>query len=781
MVLTINPNAHVDPIKPGNTDSTCSLHEISKSIPTLIPSPAGLGSTHHITNGPTPENELKLKQAFERAKRDAAENGFKTCKEIRNYGITDQNMLFEIAKIIAAQKQSPINECIKNFGITDQNMLFEIAKIAAVENAWNTSQYIQNYGITDQNMLFEIAKICAARSCFGMGISEYIQNFGITDLNMLFEIAKISAAYDGLGTSECIKNYGITDQSRLFEIAKISAAQDGLGTSECIKNYGITDQSRLFEIAKISAAHDGRGTSKHIKNYGITDQDMLFEIAKIAAAQNGGGTSSHIEKYGFTDRNKLFEIAKIAAAQDGLGTSDNMFYYHFSNEQQRQILQICLAQITNVAIETGDYAPLETFLMPRNTPSLEKLFDITCQASYIKIPHHFETAEDKKKIETDLKTAFNQLKEFAIQFGAHDKVLASLEKTIFTKHTSLQQQQKDLMWLCLWMMPYILDPAEDVLRKSPLGNEEMIPLLDCIASTIDSNLRSRATTALILGYKDHEKMTSLKTLIGELKDERLYLIALFSTLSGIETEVTKKICDELPKAKYKDAKLMAPINELMGALHKSSSLSPEEKQKLLAPIFNPPVKGDRESRPDFNNRLDQYRKNRQNWIAAAHSLLYFGQEEILKNITNTTELVSQWKAFIGKTFFIRDDLIDKFFQTFGSSKRYPNGLMIYATRLQTLPEKEKALLMPLLGKFANSVLDGTFPQIRYSFTDNKHLETLFSGNEELLNKWRTSLPIKIENTNQEGVIDKTPLEQVQKLGMVQKQAKSGNKRQSCTA
>ena len=71
--------------------------------------------------------------------------------------------------------------------------------------------------------------------------------------------------------------------------------------------------------------------------------------------------------------------------------------------------------------------------------------------------------------------------------------------------------------------------------------------------------------------------------------------------------------------------------------------------------------------------------------------------------------------------------------------------------------------MPLLGKFANSVLDGTFPDVRYSFIDNPHLKTVFSGNEGLLKQWQTSLPIKIESTTQVSVGDKTPLEQVQKL------------------
>ena len=51
-----------------------------------------------------------------------------------------------------------------------------------------------------------------------------------------------------------------------------------------------------------------------------------------------------------------------------------------------------------------------------------------------------------------------------------------------------------------------------------------------------------------------------------------------------------------------------------------------------------------------------------------------------------------------KTFNLRDDVLDKFFPTFGQSTRYPNGLITYAARLQALAKEERDLLMPLLGK-----------------------------------------------------------------------------------
>jgi hypothetical protein len=686
-----------------------TLQEVLKNMPAFLSKEetAGLGVTHQVTTAS--ENQLQLK-AFARAKRDAANDSLRTAEHIQDYQLTDQNMLFEIAKIIAAHDSKAINQFIQNFGITDQNRLFEIAKIAATNAGWGTSKYIQNYGITDQNMLFEIAKIAAANDGWGL-INLYIQNFGITDQNMLFEIAKIVAASSG---------------GRIIKF---------------IEKYGRIDQDGLFEIAKIAAAHDGVGTSEFIHYYGIIDQDRLFEIAKIAAAQNGRGTSEFIHNYGIIDQERLFEIAKIAAAQDGLGTTEFIHNYSISKDQHLQILQICFAPIASIALETNNFYTLKRFAELRIVLSKEKFFEMVAQTCAMEIPFEFETTEEKKKVEEGLKEAFNQLKDFAIQSGASDKILASFEEIIFKKHTSLQQQQKDLLLLGVWVMHYSLNLSENSLKQSPLSDEEMAPLLNCILKTIDSNLRSQATNALIAGYKDPQKNKLVKNLMKELNDERLYLIVLFSTVAGVEAKTTKKVCDELPKAKYKDAKLMAPINELMGALYKSSSLSPEEKERLLGLIFQPLIKVKGEFGPDFHLRLDLYRKSRQNWIAAVHFLLSFGQEEIMKNIASTTELVSQWKTFMGKNFHIKTDLLDKFFLTFGSSKRYPNGLIIYATRLQTLPKEERDVLMPLLGKFIGAVLDGTFPKMRYSFTDNIHLKTIFSGNEELLKKWQTPFPI----------------------------------------
>ncbi|HEX4840092.1 MAG TPA: hypothetical protein VFU89_06590 [Rhabdochlamydiaceae bacterium] len=598
---------------------------------------------------------------------------------------------------------------------------------------------------------FERAKADAAKD--GLGTTLWIQNYGITDQNMLFEIAKIAAAQDGSGTSQNIKNYGITDQNMLFEIAKIAATQNGWGTSLWIQTYGIQNQSMLFEIAKIAAAQSGGGTSLSIQNYGIQDQNKLFEIAKIAAAQNGEETSTYIQYYGIQDQSRLFEIAKIAAAQNSLATIQNIQNYGLSSKQQIEILQLSLTYVFQSASETTNFLDLHklTNHLVLVSPPNQNLFEEFAKVCKMEIPFPFETPEKKEQLEQTFKTAFVNLKNLAIASGVSNKTLALMEDTIFNKHTSLQQQRKDLLWLYTLVIHYKLDLTQNAIKQSPLCDESMGPLLNSILNTINPTLRSQATRALIEGYNHPEKRTSLISLISALKEERLHLIILFGTVAGISPSMMKKICEELPKTKYKDAKLMAPINEIMGAVYQSSALS--EKQRLLELIFASPIKGDREPKPAFDKRLAEYRNNQRNWIAAMHSLLFFAQETLLNQVTNTTELVNAWQTFMGKTFYLKNEFLDQFFPTFGYSKRYPNALITYATRLQTLSPKDQ--LMALLGKFANSVLDKTFPQIRYDLTESVHLKSLFSENPELLKQWQTALSIETEDSSLPFTIEDT--------------------------
>ncbi len=566
-------------------------------------------------------------------------------------------------------------------------------------------QNMQKFGFTE-DMRFEIAKIAASSNA--RDISHFIQDFDLNE-NMRFEIAKIAAAHDALGTIKHLQNYGLTDQVMLLEIYNI-----------------------CFETVKKDASQNGNEKiSKNIRDYGFTE-DQRFVIAKIVAVKNWRIISRDIQNFDLNE-DMRFEIAKIVAAQNGESTSRSIKHYELNTDQELQILQICFHQIATVALKTSDFNDLKSFLEIQN-PTNMKLF----------------TEE-----------AFNRLKTFAMELGVSGKVLDSFEAIIFGKHTSLLQQQKDIFWFGAWVVRYASYSNPEAIRKSPLCDDEIIPFLTCLCKLTDSNLRDTATQALTFSYTEIKQ--SLKKLMTKRPDY-LYLVILFSTVIGFDGETTEKLLNELASKYYKHPKLIGPINELMSMLQRSTGLSVETKKQLLQLVFlNPPVKGQTEPKPKFNGRVSEYHTNQKNWVAALHSLLYFGQEMILNSIKDVTTLVNQWQKYMDDTFYIRPDAMAQFFPTFGSSKRHPNGLITYATRLQTLPNEEKDRIMPLLGKFAGAVLHGTFPEVRYSFANNKHLETVFSGKDSLLTKWKTSLPIKIENTSQEIAQTTSPLELVQKL------------------
>ena len=680
------------------------------------------------------------------------------------FGITDLNERFELAKLRVQQNSGSVPDVIDRLKITDQNMLFEIAKILVNSTNYVSIDYlianIKKLGITDQSILNELAKIIVARH--SSLISQVIKELGITDPNRVFELAKMAIEKTGTLNSdfeESIATYGLTQEMR-FELAKMRASRTyGIPRGD-IAYYKITDQNMLFEIAKICAARSYLGNE--IANFGITDPNMLFEIAKIAVINLASEMSSYtpsiqsfLRYFRISDSKQIYELFKIFIAHSNKSA---LFYFCqveilslVDQEHQTALFQLYFDRICDLALTEEDleslvYVSAKIDANKKRLMSLLKGFTLSIPATY-----------EKAQVEKQLREAYTELKEFAIGIGVSGKTLESMEEIFFKGRHSLQQRKKDLFWLCGFIIHYALDPA---LPQSPLCDQEIVPLLKCIGKITDPLLRHDATKALIAIYHHPDKIKNLKSLLAG-KEERHYLFVLFSVSLGLETELTAKIIEELSATKYKDAAVMASIHQMMSALGKSS-LTDTKKNQFLQQIFNPPVKKNGEAQPKFNIRLDQYRKNQRNAIGAVTSLLHFGQEQILKEVNDIATLVSRWQNYMVQVFEIKSDNLSNFFPTFCLSKRRPNGLMTYAARLQTLPKEEKDKLMPLLGKFAGAVLDGTFHQMRYEITNNRHMQTVFSGNVDLLKKWQTSLPIKITEPS---VLEKisSPQERVQKL------------------
>ncbi len=240
------------------------------------------GSTaKHIKNFEI-EDQKKL---IEIAKLCANNSGVETAYNIKNFGIEDQKKLIEIAKLCAKQNGWSA-KYIQNFEIDSirQDDLIEIAKMCAISDGFITAVNIKNFGITDQNILVEIAKLCAKQSGWS---AKYIQNFEIDSIRQddLIEIAKLCANQDARGLIKSIKNFEIKDPNKLIEIAKLCALLNGEVTLECIVYFGIRDIEVLCTIAKLcflsphSASLDD--INSHVTFFSKENRESLRHLSYI--------------------------------------------------------------------------------------------------------------------------------------------------------------------------------------------------------------------------------------------------------------------------------------------------------------------------------------------------------------------------------------------------------------------------------------------------------------------------------------------------------------------
>jgi hypothetical protein len=74
--------------------------------------------------------------------------------------------------------------------------------------------------------------------------------------------------------------------------------------------------------------------------------------------------------------------------------------------------------------------------------------------------------------------------------------------------------------------------------------------------------------------------------------------------------------------------------------------------------------------------------------------------------------------------------------------RDPLAIITYAACLNTLGDSR---VMSCLSKFVHTVIDGTFPQVRYETSNNPHLRQIFNLRPDLVEKWQASLEMKFDD------------------------------------
>lgn len=128
--------------------------------------------------------------------------------------------------------------------------------------------------------------------------------------------------------------------------------------------------------------------------------------------------------------------------------------------------------------------------------------------------------------------------------------------------------------------------------------------------------------------------------------------------------------------------------------------------------------------------------------------------ELLKIFSKTTDYKKSVEMLLMKLFrkkleIFQIEKFDKLIEMLITDTRQPMALFVYFSRLQKLSESERKNSTIPFKAFVESVIDGSFPQIRYHDSENPHLEFLINKLGVHYQEWQKGERASIEDLMKE--------------------------------
>lgn len=497
----------------------------------------------------------------------------------------------------------------------------------------------------------------------------------------------------GVGREIKIKSLSHLNEANAYELQDIATDEEkvalGAYNPAIIATLGITDQGKLFELLKklASDANHADVFGKHIGTYGIKEQNKLFEIAKIALAHNPKSAAASLFRYGFTGNNYCFVLSKLA-------------------------------------LNAGQYPGAEFLRNVKNADHLLELAKLGAQHG------NFQLIEEGRI--TDPTLVLDVFEAARGHLEKPQQEFLDWFKGYFMKLKNPEQQQYNRLWLARYI-------NEKALFADPIACKTM----KLAVQTTNINAKMAITDRLkqLFEPDSAEKKERWTQLLKTSQNESLpdHLLPISLSLTELATseniDAIKVLLSHLTPNYYATSDTLSLVEELALKLN-SVGINQKQKLAILNLILKPPEKGAREKANLYVKKLTQFRNDQYKFVAAARDLINMGSGKLLESVTQTDDLLNLWSKESQRLFGLDADLTERFKTTFLGSKRYPGALVSYAARLQELQDSEKEPLRPLLKEFAQAVLDGTFPKLRYDLNRNPHLKKIAEQSPGVIEKWK---------------------------------------------
>lgn len=492
-------------------------------------------------------------------------------------------------------------------------------------------------------------------------------------------------------------------------IAKSTTTTNSKWVTDNIAALGVENEKDRSALAKIAAQSFAPTMSivtlKTRMNlpikYNIRDQSAVVDIVKIIIKNNPGCTF-YLDRLKNIDQKHLTEIIKY---------SIHCNPYNILTLPKKIIVdKHCMADIFLTRVNEATY-PAQVFSwieFPLELQTLKKVFQLIMgpNENHIhKKPYTIPSHEVIETLQTFAKEYFPDLNLNFVYKIVGNKALSQLEIKILLSN---------LAWTLELMSKKVTPEQADWIMKQNL--------LEYTLVYRDPIMRYHLSLTIIQVALSQECRNNYEELIRR-PVKHVQLANLFlSQMKNQGVNITETAKEIARQHSFREATNKKLLIETLMCIRDTNQLSSSDKSHLMHHVF----KNETDSPSNLYRtlavlKLDQaafLKESSFTTIAKAQKLaerkmvsVLFNNEVILENMEKYEELFS----------------------------RNPSAFFIYASSLYRLPEgvSYKQPLIKCLKLYLESVLDGTFREIRYERVKNKHLQTIFPENaQKLFESWK---------------------------------------------
>lgn len=574
-----------------------------------------------------------------------------------------------------------------------------LRKIAEITIELNSSaKSITMIDLTDEKDRFELAQICAEKY---EDTAEFIQDFKLTNQDYLKEVATIYAEHYPTTCIKQIKNFDLKNEKDRFKLAQICAKKHAANLSSALHNFNLTNQDYCKKIAEICLEEDMIAFMANIKNFGLNKEADRFQFAKMSALSLV--LPKYIKQFELTNPTYLEEMAEICSERHPSCFAKHSENFNLAPSKKVEILKTCLL---NDPINVTRWIP---------QPLKENWCDFARQALILRfltsIPDDFE--ERIKQVDKDFPTdaEFYRFYLSWIQNDFNPKWIEEIETAItpfpffetylneIKKKKGPLIQKQQFLWIALLIKAHQLGCLSTETIET---NQELLKKLQAFPHPL---LRNLLSLSLITVKKPPLKASDSLALPA---------LALADLLEEVPHELLK-----IKKTFLEDCFKQEIFFQLIYVLKKENRFSKQDKAKLIQQLLT----------------SKEEEKDLVRWMQMIENLVFFGFVNSVDQIEDLKKTEKLLQDLFCKKFAIEDmpDFFQNYQKTFGQF-REKQAIMTYLSSLERLPPSEKKQALPLFSLFIRSVLNQTFPNIRYE--DSVHLKEVFKGREELEKEWR---------------------------------------------